>query len=59
MSTLDMVNQMGSFYECLGKLVEVEEMCIRALRGKDDVHGHNYPSTLDVVREMASLYAGL
>ena len=56
-STLDTVNNMGNPYAKQGKLIEVEEMSQRALRGFEKAWGPDHISTLEAVNNLGNLYA--
>jgi tetratricopeptide (TPR) repeat protein len=44
-------------YADQGKLVEAEQICQRALKGKEKVWGPEHTSTLDTVNNLGLLYA--
>jgi tetratricopeptide (TPR) repeat protein len=56
MSTLQTVNNLGSFYWKQGKLQEAEEMYLRALTGKEEALGAKHTSTLQTVNNLGLLY---
>lgn len=50
------VNNLGILYCDQGKLQEAEEMCRRALAGREKVSGEDHASTLDTVHNFGRLY---
>ncbi|KAH9203401.1 P-loop containing nucleoside triphosphate hydrolase protein [Leptodontidium sp. 2 PMI_412] len=56
-STLDAVNNLGSFYKSQSKLVEAEQMYQRALQGFEKAWGPEHTLTLDTVNNLGLLYA--
>jgi tetratricopeptide (TPR) repeat protein len=48
---------LGEFYDDYGKLKEAEEMCQRAMAGKENALSPDHTSTLDRVNKLGNLYA--
>lgn len=48
----------SSLYRAQGKLDKAEEMCVRALQGKEHALGPTHTSTLDTVNNVGDLYRG-
>jgi hypothetical protein len=53
-STLDMVNNLGNLYADQGKIVEAEEMYVRALRGYEKAFGTDHPRTQIIARNLCN-----
>jgi tetratricopeptide (TPR) repeat protein len=54
---LDTVNNLGNLYKNQGKMVEAEEMYMRALEGYEKAWGAEHTSTLTMVNNLGNLYA--
>jgi hypothetical protein len=54
--TLSTLNNLGLLYADQGKMVETEEMYMRALRGREKAWGFEHTSTLDTVNNLGKLY---
>jgi len=52
----DDCHNLGYLYANQGKLVEAEQMCQRALQGKEKAWGRDHTSTLDTVNNLAVLH---
>ena len=57
MPTLHTVNNLGNLYKDQGKIVETEEMYMRALRGKENAWEMEHTSNLITVNNLGVLYA--
>jgi tetratricopeptide (TPR) repeat protein len=53
---LNTVHNLGLFYANQGRLVEAEEMYMRALNGREKTLGSDHTSTLQTVSRLDSLY---
>lgn len=56
LSTLDIVDHLGSVYQAQDKLVEGEELYDRALLGREKVLGLEHTDTLTTVNNLGGLY---
>jgi Tetratricopeptide repeat len=54
--TLSTLNNLSLLYTDQGKMVETEEMYVRALRGREKAWGVEHTSTLDTVNNLGNLY---
>jgi hypothetical protein len=55
-STLSTVNNLGILYADQGKIVEAEEMYVRALRGYEKAVGKDHWRTQTATRNLQNLY---
>ncbi|KAI1077186.1 hypothetical protein F5B20DRAFT_572336 [Whalleya microplaca] len=57
MSTIDILNDLGTLYWDQGKLRDAEDMYLRNVRGYEEELGHDHRSTLNSINNLALLYA--